>query len=418
MIYLIVVTLLLLPAYAAKIPIGGFPGDALMLWVIIAWVTTCLLFSVSRQWHKFFTFISTIDKKILLLTGLFLTAGIISLFVGGLNTRNLGQLFVLFVQPTSLFFIAGFTFQENPKYKEHVLLIFYFILGAMGLYALLQYVALLGLPVSFQGNMAEPKRATGFFIHPNFYSLFSVPLLALLIPDVFKRAQTALSHNMLWIGLWLFGALGLLVSFSRAGWIGLGAVLFFYTAFAATRTVKKISLGMLLGLIILMAVTPSLRQRITAPFHGEKSATSRITLWKSGIKGIKESPFLGLGINGFANKYSSLISDPTLDTHNFPHNIFLDFWVETGLLGLISFMGLAWLFISRGFLIRKQNTAAEQERRAQRKTIKTPAWLDTKTLSLSISLFFIALIFQGLIDNPYFKNDLAMIFWIVLSLAL
>jgi hypothetical protein len=35
---------------------------------------------------------------------------------------------------------------------------------------------------------------------------------------------------------------------------------------------------------------------------------------------------------------------------------------------------------------------------------------------LGVALFLIALLFQGLIDNPYFKNDLAMVFWIILSL--
>ena len=37
-------------------------------------------------------------------------------------------------------------------------------------------------------------------------------------------------------------------------------------------------------------------------------------------------------------------------------------------------------------------------------------------IKLSLALFLIALLVQGQIDNPYFKNDLAMVFWLVLSL--
>jgi len=99
-----------------------------------------------------------------------------------------------------------------------------------------------------------------------------------------------------------------------------------------------------------------------------------------------------MGLTGFSQNWERLNSDANLDTHNFPHNIFLNFWTETGLLGLISFIVLSSIFIFRGLKQKKG------------------------LLALGLSLFVIALMTQGLIDNPYFKNDLAIVFWLALSL--
>jgi O-antigen ligase len=135
---------------------------------------------------------------------------------------------------------------------------------------------------------------------------------------------------------------------------------------------------------------------VLLPFYGEKSAVSRFSLWQTGWKGIKESPITGLGLIGFSRQWETLNIDPGLATatHNFPHNIFLDLWVETGIVGLIGFIGLISLYTYRG-LKNRQNI-----------------------LALGTSLFLIALVFSGLVDNPYFKNDLALVFWLILSLAI
>lgn len=417
MIYLLVVTFLLTPAYIIKLKVGSLPGDILMLWVLAVWFLTAVIFSLNKKWKEFFGFFKNLDKKLLILVGLFLLSGAVSLLIGGTNKPNLGQFLVLFLQPISVFFLAAFTFGQKDKYKEHFLGLLYIFLGLAGLYALVQYVTLAGLPAAYQGNLVEPKRALSFFDHPNFYALFSAPLLALLIPDLAKRIELGVGKNLLWIGLWVLGGVGLLVSLSRAGWLGLAAAILVYLIFAAD---KKVRLVAVIAIVLAIAVglsIGSVRERLVAPFHGEKSATSRLTLWKSGLKGIKESPVFGLGLNGFAEKYANLISDPSLDTHNFPHNIFLNFWVETGLLGLISFMGLSSLYIYRGLKAGVTLNWPKERQKTKRKTLTLEnIQTQDKLIKLGIALFFIALITQGIIDNPYFKNDLAMVFWLILAL--
>lgn len=403
--YLILLTFLFAPAYTLRFRLLSYPTNILMIWGFLFWVIFFISLLVEKQLPSFLNFLKTFNKKVLVLVGLFFLSGLVSLFVRGLDRQKLGQFIVIFLQPISIFFIAGFIFRQNPRFKKFVFYTLYLILAAAGLYAILQYFTLIGLPPSYWGNSVEPKRALAFFIHPNFYALWAAPLLALLVPDVASKIKDKelTIRNYFYPVAWIIGGVGLLLSFSRAGWLGLAAAVAVYFFVGADKKVRKIIFAAAIMATLLVIYYPNLRYRVILPFYGEKSANSRTELWHDGWQGIKEFPILGLGLTGFAKQYSVINTDPTLDTHNFPHNIFLNFWVETGLLGLISFLGIAGLYIYQGF----KNPAMPNPDPASRNNI----------IRLNIALFLIALITQGLVDNPYFKNDLAMIFWLILALS-
>lgn len=397
--YLLALTILLLPTYALKFTLLGLPLNLLMVWIFFVWFIFGIYIIYNKKTSEFISSIKNVDKKTLILISLFFLAGLISLFVPHINIKKLGQFLVLFIQPISLFFILRYISKQNPKFYSLIINSCYLLLALMGLWSLIQYFTLFSLPLQYWGNAVEPKRALGFFGHPNFYSLFSAPLLAYLVPDVLKefsvfsaswRIQFFKNFKPI---LWIIGAIGLVLSLSRAGWLGLGFAIMLYLFVAADKKIRKLASVIIIVMVIIVFFVPNLRYRLLLPFHGEKSAVSRVSLWQTGAKGIKESPLTGLGLTGFAQNWQRLNTDPGLatDSHNFPHNIFLNFWVETGLLGLLSFFGLVGLVIFKG-LKNKQNTVL-----------------------FSTALFLVAMITQGLIDNPYFKNDLAILFWIIFS---
>ena len=80
----------------------------------------------------------------------------------------------------------------------------------------------------------------------------------------------------------------------------------------------------------------------------------------------------------------------------YPHNLFLNFWTETGLVGLLSFAGILGYAFYLGYKIRKNNLI----------------W--GAGLITALAVFLI----HGLVDVPYFKNDLAMLFWIIISIVI
>ena len=103
---------------------------------------------------------------------------------------------------------------------------------------------------------------------------------------------------------------------------------------------------------------------------------------------------LGGGILGFADIQNQLRDPLKLEPLLYPHNIIFNFWLEIGLAGLVAFGWLVVIFFKVGF---------------QRGVTKD--WL-----TLGIMAAMVTIIVHGLVDVPYFKNDLAVLFWVMVAL--
>lgn len=393
--YLPALTLFLAPTYVIRFNFFGLPANLLMLWVPLVWVIFAIWIFSTRRLRDFRQSIVSIDRRLLWLIGIFFIVGTVALFIGGVAQAKLGQYIVWFVEPLSMFFIARFLVQKFPAAKVYFVSAIYFFLFVSGVYALVQYFTLHGLPPAWWGNSDEPKRALSFFAHPNDYALFIAPLLAFLLPDVFSRIRNFRQPaNSAVIFAWIVGAIGLLFSFSRGGWLGLAAALVVFVLVSGNKKIAQTTVAAVLVIGIFIALVPNLRYRVILPFYGERSSVARLALWRTGWHMVKDNPVLGKGLLGADHNWDRYAVDPPLGHYPFPHNIFLDFWIDTGLLGLISFVALAVYGLRHGFK-RRSNIYA-----------------------FGLMLFLIALLVHGQIDNPYFKNDLALVLWLVWAMAL
>jgi O-antigen ligase len=84
-----------------------------------------------------------------------------------------------------------------------------------------------------------------------------------------------------------------------------------------------------------------------------------------------------------------------LEIFQYPHNLFLNIWVELGLLGVLSFL---WLAFEVWRLMAKTAGKAMPPYR------------------LCIFAALLQMTIHGLADVPYFKNDLALFTWSLLAL--
>jgi O-antigen ligase len=106
---------------------------------------------------------------------------------------------------------------------------------------------------------------------------------------------------------------------------------------------------------------------------------------------------LGAGVRQFFRKIQKPYYDAkVMERLIYPHNIFLNFWTEIGLFGMLSFVYLY------GYLLR-----AAYQKYCQKDKLWGGAFL------IMLSIMFV----HGLIDVPYFKNDLAMLFWVLVALV-
>ena len=162
----------------------------------------------------------------------------------------------------------------------------------------------------------------------------------------------------------------------------------------------------LLGVALLggggLLLVPPIFHRIVVETQNVYGNTvfSRLELWTAAVKLLEHRPILGAGLSGFQDRVAPYYARAQTSA-NFidPHNIVLNFWVEMGLLGLIA---IVWIFIA---VFR---VAWRGWRRGD---------ADWRPYHLGVLLAMVAVIVHGMVDVPYFKNDLSLEFWTLIGVT-
>jgi len=231
----------------------------------------------------------------------------------------------------------------------------------------------------------------------NAVALYVVPIVALAI----SLALYGIRQEERWAGaaFVVIGTVVVALSFSRGGYLALAAVVLGAVLFHRRRL-------LMLGLAVLglagLFLVPPIRHRIlieTQNVYGN-TIQSRLDLWTAAVKLIEHRPLFGAGLSGFQQMSAPYYSHfHTLANFIDPHNIVLNFWVETGLLGLIAF---TWIMLV-GFRV------------SWRGWREGPAgW---RPYHLGVLLGLVAVVVHGLVDVPYFKNDLSLLFWTLIGIT-
>jgi putative inorganic carbon (HCO3(-)) transporter len=371
------------PLYAVRFRIG-VPVNLLEILSLAFLLVFAFWLRKNDLVRDFIQYVDGQPRFMLILAGLFLIAGFISALIAPSKTRGFGLFITLFLEPILIFMPASYLLSA-PQNKIRMVKFIFVYLGAVSLYAIFQYFTLIGLPSAWWGNALEPKRAISVFQHPNGLALFLTPLLAFLLPFVFEK-KLSIFYKVCYV----VSIFGLLLSLSRGGWLGFVVAAAVYVIIFATRRVQIAAL--IVGVIFagLIYSMPNLKYRVILAYQGDRSTESRYSLWHTANKMIKDSPVLGKGLQGFEGNFARYNTDPKQPSINLAHNIFLNFWVETGILGMIVFVLISLFSLFRSFRLRG-------------------------IVAIGTTLFLVALFVHGQVDNPYLKNDLALVFWIVMA---
>jgi O-antigen ligase len=123
--------------------------------------------------------------------------------------------------------------------------------------------------------------------------------------------------------------------------------------------------------------------------EADQSSLGRLVLFGKALELIAESPILGVGIGGFSKAIGG--EDGRLS----PHNIFLELWVEVGILPLIILFALI-IFLTVKY----------------RKLLKVfPDYMGKSIISICLYMFF------GLLVSSYLEDLRLTYFWIGVSIA-
>jgi len=233
-----------------------------------------------------------------------------------------------------------------------------------------------------------------------------IPLTAALAAAAAGRLRS------LWWAILVFTGAVLILTYSRGAWAGVAAGVLFMAALATRRgpwlVVGTVVLAVGAGVI----AGPKIVHALRVGHAG--TVQRRVDIWHSAVSMIHNHPLLGVGPDNFQRYYAPTRQEdrwqhdcapglgymqpsegwePCL---SHPHEEILDFWLSTGILGLIAYAWLQVMFWRRAlkdWFVRRD------------------------ALTLGVMGAMLAGLVHGLVDNSYFLPDLALIFWLLCALA-
>ena len=129
------------------------------------------------------------------------------------------------------------------------------------------------------------------------------------------------------------------MTYSRAAWVGLACSMAVFIFLWKPKLIPAFIALCVLAVPFLPATV--LNRILTITNTADSSTSSRVSLYRAAIEVIKRSPLTGAGLGTAATqeyiREFNLYHDKAPFVH--AHNFYLEVWIQTGLLGVCSFVG-------------------------------------------------------------------------------
>ena len=380
---LLTLTSALLPAYVVRWHIGFYPTTLLEAMIVL----TSAAFAVESWKQKV---LPAWRSPLAIPAALFIVAGAISIAASPDHRAAAGLYRAYIVEPIALFLVAGNVVRSLERVRLVVagLCLGGLVVGASNLVIVVDA----GIHHTLNVAVAPP---VVIYQTPNAVALFLVPLIAVTA----SVALYAAGWERLGAGAFAVAAtVAALASFSRGGYLALTVVAVVLAAFHPAR---RWLVSLLVVGAILVSRVPPIASRLGHEVDladPNNSLAQRVRLWGATLRMLRDHPLFGSGLSGFKQSIGPYRGDYT-ENLIYPHNLVLNFWTETGLLGVVAFI---WILVAGARL------AWSGWQRGAR------AW---RPYQLGVALALLAIVIHGLVDVPYWKNDLSAEFWILLGLT-
>lgn len=273
--------------------------------------------------------------------------------------------------------------------------------AAWGIVQRFQGVAVIRAYVDIRLNPDMPGRVYSFFNNPNAFA----EMLVMLIPVGGALFLGSGKRSFRMIGLLSagLGAVALVMTYSRASWIGLVVAAVVFLFFWNRKLIPVLAV---LGLACLPLLPGAVLQRIQTIFNlNDTSTSSRLPLMEAGLRIIKAHPILGAGLGGDAVRQASMDMAAysvgySVLTH--AHNIYIQLWLENGLLGIAAFAAGCWHALKEGVGVFQREGVPRS----------------TRFIVLGAASALAGSLVSGLADYLFNYPRVMLIFWFSVSLLM
>ena len=249
---------------------------------------------------------------------------------------------------------------------------------------IIQYAFDFGIPAPWDIE----RRITSIFLYPNAVGLFLGPIVvvsffALMQKHIWKNRWVA----AFWILTGIFSLLATILAQNEAAVAAIVATIFLSALFFPRLRAIAVVCAILaiIGIGLFPGVRAPVIQKLTLQ---DFSGQVRVNQWKETAEFLKDHPIFGAGLSGFPTAIEQYHKERAYEIFQYPHNIFLNVWVELGLLGL-AVLGYAGALVIKTFW---------------------QTWKKEPIVFLATGVL-LEMAIHGLVDVPYLKNDLSVLVW-------
>ncbi|MBI3127183.1 MAG: O-antigen ligase family protein [Candidatus Tectomicrobia bacterium] len=348
---LLIMSMLLSPEFGAG---GGGGGGTDAGRSVVVRMDDVLLAILSIAWfartavHKELGFIlkNPLNRPI----GFYILSCIISTILGFMTggVRGLiGTFFVIRYFEYFVVFFLALNFMTDLKVMKRFMKLAFFTSICIALYGMVQIPLGVRVSAPFEGDSGEPNTMGGYL------------LLMMCMAGgqlLFARGLRAILG---WGSLIALFFIPLLFTGSRASWLGIPAVIAAFFIFSHKK--KQIALFTVAFAFLSIVVLPqSVKERVLFTFQQKKqlhakqiqvgavrldsSTSARLESYAESVGGWMKKPILGWGVTG----YIFVDSQPIRTL------------VETGLVGMVAFLWLVWVYFQAGRKAMRTSTDAFQ----------------------------------------------------------
>jgi O-antigen ligase len=323
-----------------------------------------------------------------------LLAGAIGIVVSPDHTGALGIYRAYFIEPVLIFYIAI----DLMRSKQEIKVILLGLAIGSTIFAFMNYGA--WMIALMHHSVATGNAPEALYTSPNSVAMYLEPPLCLaagfaLYADDRRDRRIALAC----LAILFVAFVGTL---SRGGLLTL-TVLAVVTVLTMPQLRLKLALigAAIVGAIGLLQIPP-IAQRLANQFDPNyrfNTFEGRLVIWRDTLHMLRDHPIFGAGLRGYEPVMAPYVTCCRI-SEVYPHDLWLSLWAELGLLGLFGFIALLVVLLWRGWRAFGSATGFY------------------RPLLFGTSAAFVTVVVHGMFDTPYFKNDMAVEFWIVAALLI
>ena len=306
---------------------------------------------------------------------------------------------------------------RSPRLRSWMITLYLHISLIVSVYGVRQWfdhVPPLATWVDPESPLAKMTRVYSYLGNPNLLAGYLLPAVILSLMAIFaweSKIKKALAFTML-----LVNGASLILTFSRGGWIGLIVsmltllgLLYYWWRPNMPPFWRKWSPLILCGtlaiaFLLILVVSETARERILSIFADRQDSSNNVrrNVWTAVRKMIGDYPLLGIGPGHSAFNQIYPLYASSRFTALSAYSIYLEVAVETGLIGLASFLWLLVVIFNTGFV---------QLQRLRLLNSEEGFWLMAAIASLT------GMLAHGLFETVWYRPEVNTVWWLMVGLV-